>query len=122
MASESSTSPSTSVPKFPLDYGKVFLYDELKFRAYRDELLAAQSNDGIGVLQALDLSKKMQDTLTEAEVKRRALFSEISVNEYFGVIAQIYNTGFVGRIIAFFLKYPLVSSIVIILLILKLIF
>jgi hypothetical protein len=112
------------MPNLPFEYGTVHLYDELKFRAYRQKLLGFHNSSPIGpnVIDAYDISNKMQTTLKDAEIKRRALFSESSIYNHFGVIAQIYNTGFAGRIIAFFLKNWLIAIILFILLILKLIF
>jgi len=91
------------VPKFPLDYGKVFLFDELKFRAYAQRVEETQKNlFTLGL--ALYYSKKMQQTLAQAEVNRNALFDYESIEAHFGVVKQIYNTGWYGRLLAFFLK------------------
>jgi hypothetical protein len=87
---------------FPFDYAKVSLYDELKFRAYRQQLLSI--SDPKDVLKAYNISQSMQKAYDEAEIKRRTLFTESSVYNHFGVIAQIRNTNFFGRLLAALLK------------------
>lgn len=90
-------------PKFPLDYGKVFLFDELKFRAYAQKVEEYQKKTAtIGL--ALEYSKKMQQALAQAEINRYTLYDHDSIESHFGVVKQIYNTGWYGRLIAFFLK------------------
>ncbi|MEO5582069.1 MAG: hypothetical protein ABIR66_05220 [Saprospiraceae bacterium] len=108
---------------FPFEYGKVHLYDELKFRAYRQKLLALQQpgSPDDNTVKAFELSQQIQTILNSAEIKRRALFTESSVYDHFGVIAQIYNSGFAGRILAFFLINKITSMILFILLIILLI-
>ena len=85
-----------AAPKFPLDYKKVFLVDELLLRAYLAQLRKFHHQPG----KALAISKKMQDLLREADYKRKALFSEDSVNDSFSIVKHIYNTGMFGRILA----------------------
>lgn len=85
-----------------LDYSKVFLVDELKFRAYGQLMEDSKLKDEPGI--ALHYSKLMQEALRQAELKRPALFTEESIEASFGTVKQIYNTGWFGRVMAFFLK------------------
>lgn len=86
----------------PFDYSKVFLVDELKFRAYGQLMDKSKLENQPGI--ALYYSKLMQDALRQAELKRPALFTDESIEASFGTVKQIYNTGWFGRVIAFFLK------------------
>ena len=85
-----------------LDYSKVFLLDELKFRAYRQ--LMDESKLGNQPGNALFYSNLMQQALNQAELKRPALFTDESIEASFGTVKQIYNTGWFGRVLAFFLR------------------
>jgi hypothetical protein len=84
------------------DYSKVFLVDELKFRAYEQLLDQNKLQNQPGI--ALHYSKLMQEALRQAELKRPALFTDESIEASFGTVKQIYNTGWFGRVMAFFLK------------------
>lgn len=91
-------------PKFPLDYGKVFLFDELKFRAYSQQVEANQKDiKNLGL--ALEYSKKMHEALVQAEVNRNALFDYESIDAHFGIVKEIYNTGWFGRLFSFLLRF-----------------
>lgn len=93
-----------SEPKFPLDYGAVYLFDELQLRAYSQ--VVEEKQQKIATLgEALEYSRKMKETLIRAETNRIALFSCESIEAHFGLVKQIYNTGWFGRGAAFLFKH-----------------
>lgn len=90
------------MPQLPLDYHHDFLLDELKAKALRQGMEQNQAKDPCSALQT---SKEIQNLLSQAEYKRRALFTPESIEASFGTIKQIYNTGWFGRLLAAMLKY-----------------
>lgn len=113
---------------FPFIYGKTNLFDEFKFRAYRQQVFRfqriAQGLDKFteeevkkyNLNNALDMeiiaaatglafksSQKMHKALNDSEIKRNALFTHDSVTKHFDLKNQLKNYGIMGRIVSFFM-------------------
>ena len=72
---------------FPFEYGKVLLFDELKLRAYKQQIELYQSKimllkPNTAAFQALEASEKIQTSI-EAENKKRCVL-------YPGIYTQIF--------------------------------
>ncbi len=95
---------------FPFEYGKVLLFDELKLRAYKQQIELYQSKDYVAknpntaAFQALEASEKKIQTSIEAENKRDAFYTQESIHRYFGLKGQLKYYGFGGWLISLFLS------------------
>ncbi|MEP7321413.1 MAG: hypothetical protein ABI761_05815 [Saprospiraceae bacterium] len=78
---------------FPLTYGSVHLFDELKHLALRQELDAAQMAIPQNCNKALKISGEIQKVLQQATIKRDALFTKESVNDSFGIESNLRKAG-----------------------------
>lgn len=114
--------------QFPYTYGKINLFDEFKFRAYRQQVFRYQriaqnkekftneelekynlddQNEKEIVAAAAALAyksaQKMHKALEDSEIKRNALFTHESINRHFDLKNQMRNYGIMGKIISFFM-------------------
>lgn len=92
--------------EFPFKYGTVHLYDELKHLALQEKIKLDQKNYNLpeNCETILNTSMQMERVLKEASIKRSAWYSFESVAAFFGVTNALRKSGFLGKVLAFFLS------------------
>lgn len=91
--------------EFPFKYGTVHLYDELKHLALLEKIHVDQKDDFKENCETLlHTSEQVEKVLKDASIYRFAWYTYDSIAAFFGVTNALRKTGFLGKVLAFFLS------------------